>query len=83
MKSQTAAEVIAACSLARAGWRPARGALLVVVLAARAGTRWAQAAFTIESIGRGGALGCDPNSARTGAVRGSARPATSDAGPQA
>ena len=32
MKSQTAAEVVAACSLARAGWRPARGSLLVVVL---------------------------------------------------
>ena len=32
MKSQTAAEVVAACSLARDGWRPARGALLVVVL---------------------------------------------------
>jgi acetylornithine deacetylase/succinyl-diaminopimelate desuccinylase-like protein len=30
MKSQTAAEVVAACTLARAGWRPARGALLVV-----------------------------------------------------
>jgi acetylornithine deacetylase/succinyl-diaminopimelate desuccinylase-like protein len=32
MKSQTAAEVSAALSLARAGWRPARGDLLVVVL---------------------------------------------------
>ena len=32
MKSQTAAEVVAACSLARAGWRPARGSLLVVAL---------------------------------------------------
>jgi acetylornithine deacetylase/succinyl-diaminopimelate desuccinylase-like protein len=32
MKSQTAAEVVAACSLARDGWRPARGSLLVVVL---------------------------------------------------
>jgi len=30
MKSQTAAEVAAACSLARGGWRPARGELLVV-----------------------------------------------------
>jgi len=30
MKSQTAAEVAAAISLARSGWRPARGALLVV-----------------------------------------------------
>lgn len=30
MKSQTAAEVAAACSLARRGWRPARGELLVV-----------------------------------------------------
>ena len=30
MKSQTAAEVVAACSLARAGWRPARGDLLVI-----------------------------------------------------
>ncbi len=30
MKSQTAAEVVAACSLARSGWRPARGDLLVI-----------------------------------------------------
>ena len=33
MKSQTAAEVVAACSLARSGWRPERGSLLVVVVA--------------------------------------------------
>jgi acetylornithine deacetylase/succinyl-diaminopimelate desuccinylase-like protein len=33
MKSQTAAEVAAALSLAREGWRPARGDLLVVTLA--------------------------------------------------
>jgi acetylornithine deacetylase/succinyl-diaminopimelate desuccinylase-like protein len=32
MKSQTAAEVAAAISLARSGWRPARGSLLVVCL---------------------------------------------------
>ena len=32
MKSQTAAEVAAALSLARSGWRPARGDLLVVVV---------------------------------------------------
>jgi acetylornithine deacetylase/succinyl-diaminopimelate desuccinylase-like protein len=32
MKSQTAAEVVAATSLARSGWRPARGDLLVVVV---------------------------------------------------
>ena len=32
MKSQTAAEVTAAVSLAREGWRPARGDLLVVVV---------------------------------------------------
>lgn len=32
MKSQTAAEIAAALSLARAGWRPARGDLLVIVL---------------------------------------------------
>jgi len=32
MKSQTAAEVVAALSLARAGWRPAAGDLLVVVV---------------------------------------------------
>jgi acetylornithine deacetylase/succinyl-diaminopimelate desuccinylase-like protein len=32
MKSQTAAEVVGAASLARGGWRPARGALLVVVV---------------------------------------------------
>jgi acetylornithine deacetylase/succinyl-diaminopimelate desuccinylase-like protein len=30
MKSQTAAEVVAACSLARAGWRPATGDLIVI-----------------------------------------------------
>jgi acetylornithine deacetylase/succinyl-diaminopimelate desuccinylase-like protein len=30
MKSQTAAEVVAACSLAREGWRPARGELRVI-----------------------------------------------------
>jgi acetylornithine deacetylase/succinyl-diaminopimelate desuccinylase-like protein len=30
MKSQTAAEVVATCSLARAGWRPARGDLVVI-----------------------------------------------------
>jgi acetylornithine deacetylase/succinyl-diaminopimelate desuccinylase-like protein len=33
MKSQTAAEVAAVCELARGGWRPARGSVLVVVLA--------------------------------------------------
>jgi acetylornithine deacetylase/succinyl-diaminopimelate desuccinylase-like protein len=32
MKSQTAAEVVAAVSLAREGWRPARGDLLVVAV---------------------------------------------------
>ena len=32
MKSQTAAEVAAACALARGGWRPAEGSLLVIVL---------------------------------------------------
>jgi acetylornithine deacetylase/succinyl-diaminopimelate desuccinylase-like protein len=32
MKSQTAAEVVAATSLVRGGWRPAHGSLLVVVL---------------------------------------------------
>ncbi|MBW3654378.1 MAG: M20/M25/M40 family metallo-hydrolase, partial [Actinobacteria bacterium] len=32
MKSQTAAEVTAALSLARSGWRPAQGDLLVVVV---------------------------------------------------
>jgi acetylornithine deacetylase/succinyl-diaminopimelate desuccinylase-like protein len=32
MKSQTAAEVVAAAALARSGWRPARGELLVVVV---------------------------------------------------
>lgn len=32
MKSQTAAEVVGAISLARRGWRPAAGSLLVVVL---------------------------------------------------
>ena len=33
MKSQTAAEVVAACSLAREGWRPARGELVVISVA--------------------------------------------------
>jgi acetylornithine deacetylase/succinyl-diaminopimelate desuccinylase-like protein len=33
MKSQTAAEVAAACSLSRSDWRPRHGTLLVVVLA--------------------------------------------------
>ena len=33
MKSQVAAEVAAAASLARSGWRPARGELLIVALA--------------------------------------------------
>jgi len=33
MKSQTAAEVVAAASLAREGWRPARGELIVVATA--------------------------------------------------
>src|SRR3954463_10775687 len=33
MKSQTAAEVVAAISLAREGWRPARGELLVIATA--------------------------------------------------
>src|SRR5690348_10016313 len=33
MKSQTAAEVTAAIALARSGWRPAHGALLVICVA--------------------------------------------------
>jgi acetylornithine deacetylase/succinyl-diaminopimelate desuccinylase-like protein len=32
MKSQTAAEAVAVCSLARDGWRPARGDLLVIAV---------------------------------------------------
>ena len=45
MKSQTAAEVVAAADLAREGWRPARGALRVVVVAdeetgGEYGARW-------------------------------------------
>ncbi|MGI8726343.1 MAG: M20/M25/M40 family metallo-hydrolase, partial [Solirubrobacterales bacterium] len=45
MKSQTAAEVAAACELASSGWRPARGDLLVIVTAdeemgATHGARW-------------------------------------------
>jgi acetylornithine deacetylase/succinyl-diaminopimelate desuccinylase-like protein len=32
MKDQTAAEVVAACALARSGWRPPRGELLIVSL---------------------------------------------------
>jgi acetylornithine deacetylase/succinyl-diaminopimelate desuccinylase-like protein len=33
MKSQTAAEAVAACTLAREGWRPPRGSLLLVCVA--------------------------------------------------
>ena len=45
MKDQVAAEVAAACSLARSGWRPARGELKVVITAdeemgAGKGARW-------------------------------------------
>jgi acetylornithine deacetylase/succinyl-diaminopimelate desuccinylase-like protein len=45
MKSQTAAEVVAAADLARQGWRPARGALKVVVVSDEetggdVGARW-------------------------------------------
>ncbi len=45
MKSQTAAEVVAAADLAREGWRPARGALKVVVVSdeetgGEYGARW-------------------------------------------
>ena len=45
MKSQVAAEAVAAASLARAGWRPARGALKVVFVSDEetggdAGARW-------------------------------------------
>ncbi|MGZ6640667.1 MAG: M20/M25/M40 family metallo-hydrolase [Solirubrobacteraceae bacterium] len=45
MKSQTAAEVVAAIDLARSGWRPARGDLLVVAVAdeetgGEDGARW-------------------------------------------
>ncbi len=44
MKGQTAAEVVAACSLAREGWRPAAGELLVISVAdeevAGSGAEW-------------------------------------------
>lgn len=44
MKGQTAAEVVAACSLAREGWRPAAGDLLVISVAdeevAGSGAEW-------------------------------------------
>ncbi|WP_249011713.1 M20/M25/M40 family metallo-hydrolase [Conexibacter sp. DBS9H8] len=45
MKSQTAAEVVAAATLAREGWRPARGALRVIVVSdeetgGEIGARW-------------------------------------------
>jgi acetylornithine deacetylase/succinyl-diaminopimelate desuccinylase-like protein len=45
MKDQVAAEVAAACSLARSGWRPARGELKIVITAdeemgAGKGARW-------------------------------------------
>jgi acetylornithine deacetylase/succinyl-diaminopimelate desuccinylase-like protein len=44
MKSQTAAEAVAACELARAGWRPARGDLLVICVSdeevAGTGAEW-------------------------------------------
>ena len=45
MKGQVAAGVAAACALARSGWRPARGELLVIVTAdeemgAAAGAKW-------------------------------------------
>ncbi len=44
MKNQTAAEVVAACSLAREGWRPERGDLLVISVAdeevAGTGAEW-------------------------------------------
>src|SRR5204862_1785665 len=45
MKGQVAAEVAAVASLARAGWRPARGELLVAAVAdeetgGRLGARW-------------------------------------------
>ena len=43
MKSQTAAEVAAAMTLARSGWRPARGDLLVVVRRRRGDRRRARA----------------------------------------
>ena len=44
MKSQVAAEVVAAAALARAGWRPARGELLVVVRRRRGDRRRARRA---------------------------------------
>jgi len=45
MKSQTAAEVVAAATLARAGWRPAKGELKVIAVVdeevgGRLGARW-------------------------------------------
>ena len=57
MKSQTAAEVVAACSLARGGWRPARGSLLVVVARRRGDRR------------RGGRAVADADPPREGPLR--------------
>jgi acetylornithine deacetylase/succinyl-diaminopimelate desuccinylase-like protein len=49
MKSQTAAEVVAAATLARAGWRPARGDLLVMAVAdEEAGGRYGAQFLTEE-----------------------------------
>ena len=39
MKSQVAAEVAAAAGLAREGWRPARGELLIVAVVGRGDRR--------------------------------------------
>ena len=57
MKSQTAAEVAAACALAREGWRPASGSLLVVVLADE------------ETGGSRGSAVADRDPSRQGALR--------------
>src|SRR5215216_5483060 len=49
MKSQTAAEVVAAASLARTGWRPARGELkIIAVVDEETGGRWGAQWLTEE-----------------------------------
>jgi acetylornithine deacetylase/succinyl-diaminopimelate desuccinylase-like protein len=49
MKSQTAAEVVAAVSLARSGWRPARGELKIIALVdEETGGRWGAQWITEE-----------------------------------
>ena len=72
MKSQTAAEVVAACSLAREGWRPARGDLLVISVSDEevdgTGAEW----LTTRAAGPG-ALRLPAQRGRRASVRGRRR----------